>query len=100
MEPNLPGFFFSILSKESINDINNNLAALRKAGKNRVRTYCLISQHSAIKQKRKQIYVHSKIMITDDRWIIIGSANTDRDGFNDSTEIRFRSNIRNTCAAA
>jgi phosphatidylserine/phosphatidylglycerophosphate/cardiolipin synthase-like enzyme len=25
-------------------------------------------------------------MITDDRWIIIGSANTDRDGFNDSTE--------------
>jgi phosphatidylserine/phosphatidylglycerophosphate/cardiolipin synthase-like enzyme len=86
MEPNLPGFFFSILSKESINDINNNLAALRKAGKNRVRTYCLISQHSAIKQKRKQIYVHSKIMITDDRWIIIGSANTDRDGFNDSTE--------------
>ena len=41
MEPNLPGFFFSILSKESINDINNNLAALRKAGKNRVRTYCL-----------------------------------------------------------
>jgi phosphatidylserine/phosphatidylglycerophosphate/cardiolipin synthase-like enzyme len=62
------------------------LAALRKAGKNRVRTYCLISQHSAIKQKRKQIYVHSKIMITDDRWIIIGSANTDRDGFNDSTE--------------
>jgi phosphatidylserine/phosphatidylglycerophosphate/cardiolipin synthase-like enzyme len=86
MEPNLPGFFFSILSKESINDINNNLAALRKAGKNRVRTYCLISQHSTIKQKRKQIYVHSKIMITDDRWIIIGSANTDRDGFNDSTE--------------
>jgi phosphatidylserine/phosphatidylglycerophosphate/cardiolipin synthase-like enzyme len=86
MEPNLPGFIFSVLSKESINDINNNLAALRKAGKNRVRTYCLISQHSTIKQKRKQIYVHSKIMIVDDRLITIGSANTDRDGFKDSTE--------------
>jgi phosphatidylserine/phosphatidylglycerophosphate/cardiolipin synthase-like enzyme len=61
-------------------------AALRKAGKNRVKTYCLISPHSTIKQKRKQIYVHSKIMIVDDRWITIGSANTDRDGFKDSTE--------------
>jgi phosphatidylserine/phosphatidylglycerophosphate/cardiolipin synthase-like enzyme len=61
-------------------------AALRKAGKNRVKAYCLISPHSTIKQKRKHIYVHSKIMIVDDRWITIGSANTDRDGFKDSTE--------------
>ena len=86
MEPNLPGFIFSVISKESINDINNNLAALRKAGKNRVRTYSLISQHNTINKNRKQIYVHSKIMIVDDKWITIGSANTDRDGFSDSTE--------------
>jgi phosphatidylserine/phosphatidylglycerophosphate/cardiolipin synthase-like enzyme len=86
MEPNLPGFIFSVISKESINHINNNLAALRKAGENRVRTYSLISQHNRFKERRKQIYVHSKLMIVDDKWITIGSANTDRDGFKDSTE--------------
>jgi phosphatidylserine/phosphatidylglycerophosphate/cardiolipin synthase-like enzyme len=86
MEPNLPGFIFGVISKESINDINNNLAALRKVGKNRVRTYSLISQHKRFKERRKQIYVHSKLMIVDDKWITIGSANTDRDGFKDSTE--------------
>jgi phosphatidylserine/phosphatidylglycerophosphate/cardiolipin synthase-like enzyme len=86
MEPNLPGLIFSVLSKESINDINNNLAALRKVGEDRVRTYSLISQHDRLKQRRKQIYVHSKLMIVDDKWITIGSANTDRDGFKDSTE--------------
>lgn len=86
MEPNLPGFIFSVIAKESINDINYNLTSLRKAGKNRVRTYSLIAQHHEFKEKRKQIYVHSKLMIVDDKWITIGSANTDRDGFNDSTE--------------
>jgi phosphatidylserine/phosphatidylglycerophosphate/cardiolipin synthase-like enzyme len=39
-----------------------------------------------LKERRKQIYVHSKLMIVDDKWITIGSANTDRDGFRDSTE--------------
>lgn len=86
MEPNLPGFIFSVISKESINHINNNLAALRKAGENRVRTYSLISQHNMLKERRKQIYIHSKLMIVDDKWITIRSANTDRDGFKDSTE--------------
>jgi phosphatidylserine/phosphatidylglycerophosphate/cardiolipin synthase-like enzyme len=86
MEPNLPGFIFSVIAKESINDINYNLTSLRKAGKNRVRTYSLISQHHRFKERRKQIYVHSKLMIVDDKWITIGSANTDRDGFSDSTE--------------
>jgi phosphatidylserine/phosphatidylglycerophosphate/cardiolipin synthase-like enzyme len=86
MEPNLPGLIFSVLSKESINDINNNLAALRKAGEGRVKTYSLISQHNRLKQRRKQIYVHSKLLIVDDKWITVGSANTDRDGFKDSTE--------------
>jgi phosphatidylserine/phosphatidylglycerophosphate/cardiolipin synthase-like enzyme len=86
MEPNLPGLILSVISKESINHINNNLAALRKAGENRVRTYSLISQHNKFRERRKQIYIHSKLMIVDDKWITIGSANTDRDGFKDSTE--------------
>jgi len=86
MEPNLPGFVFGIISKESINHINSNLAALRKAGKNRVRTYSLISQHNTFKNRRKQIYIHSKLVIVDDKWITIGSANTDRDGLEYSTE--------------
>ena len=86
MEPNLPGFVFGIISKESINHINSNLAALRKAGQNRVRTYSLISQHNTFKDRRKQIYIHSKLVIVDDKWIIIGSANTDRDGLEYSTE--------------
>jgi phosphatidylserine/phosphatidylglycerophosphate/cardiolipin synthase-like enzyme len=86
MEPNLPGFVFSIISKESINHVNSNLSALRKAGQNRVRTYSLISQHNMFKDRRKQIYIHSKLMIVDDKWITIGSANTDRDGLEYSTE--------------
>ena len=86
MEPNLPGFVFGIISKESINHINKNLASLRKAGGNRVRTYSLISQHNMFKDRRKQIYIHSKLAIVDDKWITIGSANTDRDGLEYSTE--------------
>ena len=86
MELNLPGFIFGIISKESINHINNNLASLRKAGGNRVRTYSLISQHNMFKDRRKQIYIHSKLAIVDDKWITIGSANTDRDGLEYSTE--------------
>ena len=86
MEPNLPGFVFGTISKESINHINTNLAALRKAGNNRVRTYSLISQHNVFKDRRKQIYIHSKLMIVDDKWITVGSANTDKDGLEYSTE--------------
>jgi phosphatidylserine/phosphatidylglycerophosphate/cardiolipin synthase-like enzyme len=86
MELNLPGFVFGIISKESINHINSNLAALRKAGQNRVRTYSLISQHNMFKDRRKQIYIHSKLVILDDKWITIGSANTDKDGLEYSTE--------------
>ena len=86
MEPNLPGFVFGTISKESINHINSNLAALRKAGENRVRTYSLISQHNMLNNERKQIYIHSKLMIVDDKWITIGSANTDKDGLEYSTE--------------
>ncbi len=87
MEPNLPGFIFGKISYESVNDINSNLAALRRAGDGeRVRNYSLISQDPKVNNKRKQIYVHSKIMIIDDKWITVGSANTDRDGFEASTE--------------
>jgi phosphatidylserine/phosphatidylglycerophosphate/cardiolipin synthase-like enzyme len=86
MEPNLPGLVFGTISKESINHINSNLAALRKAGQNRVRTYSLISQHNVFNDRRKQIYIHSKLMIVDDKWVTIGSANTDKDGLEYSTE--------------
>jgi phosphatidylserine/phosphatidylglycerophosphate/cardiolipin synthase-like enzyme len=87
VDPNLPGFIGSIIAKASVNDIDENLKLLRKTGEDRVKTYCLISQHDSIKEKRKQIYVHSKVMIIDDKWITIGSANMDRDGFRDSSEL-------------
>jgi len=87
MEPNLPGFICGFVSKESINHVNINLEKLRNAGGNRVNTYCLISQHNAANEKRRQIYVHAKVMIVDDKWITIGSANMDNDGFKNSTEV-------------
>lgn len=87
MEPNLPGFIGSMIAKMSVNDVNDNLATLRRAGDGRrVRTYSLVSQHPKIARKRRQIYVHSKIMIVDDKWITIGSANIDKNGFKDSSE--------------
>ena len=86
MKPNLPGFFLSMISKESINDINNNLSYLRQMGEGRVKTYSLVSQHPEIAKKRQQIYVHSKLMIVDDCWMKIGSANMDKKGFQDSVE--------------
>ncbi|HET7148578.1 MAG TPA: phospholipase D family protein [Candidatus Nitrosopolaris sp.] len=87
MEPNLPGFIFGFVSKESINHVNRNLERLRKAGDGRVNTYCLISQDNIANEKRKQIYVHAKVMIVDDKWITIGSANMDNDGYKNSTEV-------------
>lgn len=87
MEPNLPGFIGSMIAKMSVNDLKNNLATLRRAGAGRVQTYSLISQHNAISERRRQIYVHSKIMIVDDRWITVGSANIDKNGFKDSSEL-------------
>lgn len=36
---------------------------------------------------RRQIYVHSKLMIADDRWMTLGSANLDKNGLADSTEL-------------
>jgi phosphatidylserine/phosphatidylglycerophosphate/cardiolipin synthase-like enzyme len=88
MEPNLPGLVGSILSRTSINDVNKHLQWLRDAGDSgsRVATYSLVSQHHKSK-KLRQIYVHSKVMIVDDKWITIGSANTDKNGFKDSTEV-------------
>ncbi len=88
MEPNLPGIVGSMLSKTSVNDINKHLQWLRIEGDSgsRVGTYSLVSQDQKTKQLR-QIYVHSKLMIVDDKWITIGSANTDKNGFKDSTEV-------------
>lgn len=87
MEPNLPGLVGSMLSKMSVNDVNKNLADLRKLSGGRVATYSLISQHRTVPTMRKQIYVHSKIMIVDDQWMTIGSANLDRNGTDDSSEV-------------
>jgi phosphatidylserine/phosphatidylglycerophosphate/cardiolipin synthase-like enzyme len=88
MEPNLPGLIGSILSKTSVNDVNKHLKRIRDAGDSgrRVGTYSLISQDKKTK-KLRQIYVHSKLLIVDDKWITIGSANTDKNGFKDSTEV-------------
>jgi phosphatidylserine/phosphatidylglycerophosphate/cardiolipin synthase-like enzyme len=87
MEPNLPGFIGSMIAKMSVNDLKNNLATLRQAGEGRVKTYSLIAQHPAIPVKRRQIYVHSKVMIVDDKWVTVGSANIDKNGFRDSSEL-------------
>jgi phosphatidylserine/phosphatidylglycerophosphate/cardiolipin synthase-like enzyme len=88
MEPNLPGLIGSILSKTSVNDVNKHLKRIRDAGDSgkRVGTYSLLSQDKKTK-KLRQIYVHSKLLIVDDKWITIGSANTDKNGFKDSTEV-------------
>ncbi|MGI0019325.1 MAG: phospholipase D-like domain-containing protein [Nitrososphaera sp.] len=86
MEPNLPGLVGSMLSKMSVNDVNKNLADLRRLSGGRVATYSLISQHRTMPTMRKQVYVHSKIMIVDDQWMTIGSANLDRNGTDDSSE--------------
>ena len=88
MEPNLPGLIGSILSKTSVNDVNKHLQWIRDAGDSgrRVGTYSLVSQDKKSK-KMRQIYVHSKLLIVDDKWITVGSANTDKNGFKDSTEV-------------
>lgn len=86
MEPNLPGLVGSMLSKMSVNDVNKNLARLRKVSEGRVATYSLVSQHRMVPTMRKQIYVHSKVMVVDDEWMTVGSANLDKNGTDDSSE--------------
>lgn len=86
MEPNLPGLVGSMISKISVNDVNKNLATLRRISEGRVATYSLISQHRTVPTLRKQIYVHSKVMIVDDEWMTVGSANLDKNGTDDSSE--------------
>jgi phosphatidylserine/phosphatidylglycerophosphate/cardiolipin synthase-like enzyme len=87
MEPNLPGLIGSILSKTSVNDVNEHLQWIWDAGDSgrRVGTYSLVCQDKKSK-KLRQIYVHSKLLIVDDKCITLGSANTDKNGFKDSTE--------------
>ncbi|HZD34583.1 MAG TPA: phospholipase D-like domain-containing protein [Nitrososphaeraceae archaeon] len=88
MEPNLPGLIGSILSNTSVNDVNEHLQWIRDAGDSgkRVGTYSLVCQDRKSK-KLRQIYVHSKLLIVDDKWITVGSANIDKNGFKDSTEV-------------
>jgi phosphatidylserine/phosphatidylglycerophosphate/cardiolipin synthase-like enzyme len=87
MEPNLPGFVGSMIARISVKDVNKNLALLRKASGGRLATFSLISQHKTVPTLRRQIYVHSKLMIADDRWMTLGSANLDKNGLADSTEL-------------
>ncbi|WP_415280805.1 phospholipase D-like domain-containing protein [Candidatus Nitrososphaera sp. FF02] len=87
LEPNLPGLVGKILAGVSIHDVHRNLARLAKAGGQRVGIYCLVSQSKAQPFRRRQIYVHSKLMIVDDRWITVGSANLDKNGMRDSSEV-------------
>ena len=87
LEPNLPGLVGSVIARMSVNDVRSNLAKLRKAGGDRVKTYSLVSQHPTEPENRRQIYVHSKVMIVDDKFVTVGSANTDKNGFRDSSEL-------------
>jgi phosphatidylserine/phosphatidylglycerophosphate/cardiolipin synthase-like enzyme len=87
MEPNLPGFVGSMIAKMSVKDVDRNLALLRKASGGRLLTFSLVSQHKTVPALRRQIYVHSKLMIADDRWMTLGSANLDKNGLADSTEL-------------
>lgn len=75
-----------MIAKMSVNDLKNNLAILRQAGEGRVKTYSL-TQHPAIPVKGRQICVHSKVMIVDDKWVMVASANIDKNGFRDSSEL-------------
>jgi phosphatidylserine/phosphatidylglycerophosphate/cardiolipin synthase-like enzyme len=70
----------------SINDINRNLKKIRDIDPKRVGTFSLVTQNKNKLNEIKQIYVHSKIMIIDDKFITIGSANLDKNGLRDSTE--------------
>lgn len=87
LEPNLPGLVGKILAGVSVHDVHRNLARLQKAGGDRVGVYCLVSQSKTAPVRRRQIYVHSKLMIVDDRWITVGSANLDKNGLRDSSEV-------------
>lgn len=68
MDPDLPGLIGSMISRVSVNDINKNLKILVKAEENgkRVQISSLASQDSNKPNRRRQIYVHSKLMIVDD----------------------------------
>jgi len=86
INPNLPGMIRSIISHMSINDINKNLEKIRDTTPSRVRIFSLIAQNRNKLNEIKQIYVHSKLMIVDDKYITIWSANLDKNRFRDSTE--------------
>ena len=90
--PNLPGWIRSVISHMSINDINKNLDKIIKTGNGHVKIYSLISQNKKKFNEFKQIYVHSKLIISDDSTIMIGSANLDKNGFKDSTEFNITIN--------
>lgn len=91
------------LTGETVSDLkslNKNLKKIRDASGGRAKTFCLIS-HQGIswsvdgstqeatdpKVEGVSIYVHSKIAIVDDRYVMLGSANLDDWGMRVSSEL-------------
>lgn len=66
--------------------INEHLELIYKTAPDRVGIYGLIRQESTTKSI-KSIYIHSKLLIADDRVMCIGTSNTDNLSFYQSSEI-------------
>ena len=62
--------------------IKRNLAKLINMNRDNVAAYSLVSTFG---KRRIPIYVHAKIAIVDDEWVIVGSANLDRFGMGGAT---------------
>ena len=62
--------------------IRKNLAKLIDTNRDKIAAYSLVSTSG---ERRIPIYVHSKIAIIDDEWVIVGSANLDRFGMGGAT---------------
>ena len=62
--------------------IRKNLAKLINTNRDKIAAYSLVSTSG---KRRIPIYVHAKIAIIDDEWVIVGSANLDRFGMGGAT---------------
>jgi phosphatidylserine/phosphatidylglycerophosphate/cardiolipin synthase-like enzyme len=63
-------------------EIRKNLAKLIKTNRDKIAAYSLVSTSG---ERRIPIYVHAKIAVVDDEWVIVGSANLDRFGMGGAT---------------
>eukprot|EP01117_Protostelium_nocturnum_P019954 TRINITY_DN8780_c0_g1_i1.p1 TRINITY_DN8780_c0_g1~~TRINITY_DN8780_c0_g1_i1.p1 ORF type:complete len:862 (-),score=242.51 TRINITY_DN8780_c0_g1_i1:109-2694(-) len=68
--------------------IMQHLLAIKKAAPDRVGIYGLVQQDEN-SSRVKPIYIHSKIAIIDDEWILSGSSNMDNMSFFYSSELTF-----------